>query len=272
MPEGPSIVILREQTAGLAGKTIAAASGNTKGLALPALAGQPLLAVRSWGKHFLLQLPTLTLRIHLLMFGSYRINARKDAEPRLSLRFEDGDELNFYTCSVKAIAADLDSEYDWRADVMNEAWAPALALKKLRAAPATLVCDALLDQTIFAGVGNIIKNEVLFRIRVHPMSTVGALPAAKLRLLVAQARAYSFDFLAWKKAMVLKQHWLAHTKSICPRCHIPFHKAHLGTTRRRSFFCDRCQKHYLPAQAAATAVTPVRSRSTARSPRTPPPS
>ena len=45
----------------------------------------------------------------------------------------------------------------------------------------TLVCDALLDQNVFAGVGNIIKNEVLFRIRVHPLSTVGALPAAKLR-------------------------------------------------------------------------------------------
>jgi formamidopyrimidine-DNA glycosylase len=27
------------------------------------------------------------------------------------------------------------------------------------------------NQTIFAGVGNIIKNEVLFRIRVHPLST-----------------------------------------------------------------------------------------------------
>ena len=31
-----------------------------------------------------------------------------------------------------------------------------------------MVCDALLDQTVFAGVGNIIKNEVLFRTGVHP--------------------------------------------------------------------------------------------------------
>jgi hypothetical protein len=44
-------------------------------------------------------------------------------------------------------------------------------------------------RTIFAGVGNIIKNEVLFRIRVHPLSTVGALPPAKLRELVANRRA-----------------------------------------------------------------------------------
>ncbi len=114
----------------------------------------------------------------------------------------------------------------------------------MRAAPDTLACDALLDQAIFAGVGNIIKNEVLFRIRVHPLSTIGALPPTKLRELVAQAREYSVDFLGWKNAFVLKQHWLAHTRTVCPRCNIRFTKAHLGHTHRRSFFCERCQKRY----------------------------
>ena len=85
-----------------------------------------------------------------------------------------------------------------------------------------LACDALLDQDIFAGVGNIIKNEVLFRIRLHPLSTVGAMPAPKLRALVEQARTYSFDFLEWKKQYVLKKHWLAHAKPTCPRCDIQF--------------------------------------------------
>jgi endonuclease-8 len=253
MPEGPSIVILREQAAGFVGKTILHASGNSKAVDFDALTGQPLLDLRSWGKHFLIQTPETALRIHLMMFGSYRINERKDSPPRLSLGFADGEELNFYTCSVKQIAQDLESQYDWRGDVMSAQWDPALALKKLRAAPDTLVCDALLDQTIFAGVGNIIKNEVLFRIRVHPLSTVGGLSAAKLRELVAQAREYSFDFLKWKKAFVLKQHWLAHAKKICPRCDIPFQRGHLGKTRRRSFFCTRCQKQY-PVPALTSAI------------------
>ena len=108
-----------------------------------------------------------------------------------------------------------------------------------------LVCDALLDQEIFAGVGNIIKNEVLFRIRLHPLSTIGALSAPKLRQLVEQARQYSFDFLEWKKAFVLKKNWLAHTKSTCPRCQLPFKKSRLGKFPRRSFYCERCQKLYL---------------------------
>jgi endonuclease-8 len=141
---------------------------------------------------------------------------------------------------------------------MSEHWDPQLALKRLRAQPDTLVCDALLDQDLFAGVGNIIKNEVLFRIHVHPLSTVGALPARKLRELVAEARNYSFDFLEWKKAFVLKKHWLAHTKRTCPRCHIPFVKAHLGRTHRRSFFCENCQVRYggeAPDQGAMRSPT-----------------
>ena len=118
---------------------------------------------------------------------------------------------------------------------MSDQWNAAAARKKLRAMPDTLVCDALLDQNVFAGVGNIMKNEVLFRIRLHPLSILGALPPPKLRQLVDQARRYSFEFLEWKKAFVLKKHWLAHTRSICPRCNIPFIKARLGRTDRRSF-------------------------------------
>lgn len=62
--------------------------------------------------------------------------------------------------------------------------------------------------------------------------------------LVEQARQYSFDFLGWKRAYVLNPHWLAHARKICPRREIPFKKAHLGKTNRRSFFCERCQKRY----------------------------
>jgi endonuclease VIII len=242
MPEGPSIVILKEEASGFAGGKILRAEGNTT-LDKARLVGQRVVALRSWGKHFLLELPRFSLRVHFMLWGSYRINERKDSPARLSLGFANG-ELNFYSCSVRFIEEPLDEVYDWRSDVMSDEWDAALARKRLRARVDLLVCDALLDQDIFAGVGNIIKNEALFRIRVHPLSTIGALPAAKLRDLVREARQYSFDFYEWKKAYVLRKHWLAHTKRICPRCDIPFVKAHLGKTQRRSFFCERCQVRY----------------------------
>jgi len=242
MPEGPSIVILKEQTSAFAGKKILRVEGNTS-IAKDRLVNQRIVALRSWGKHFLIEMPKFSLRVHFLLFGTWRIDERKPAPPRLGLGFAKG-ELNFYSCSVQFIELPLDEVYDWRADVLSDDWDPALARKRLRAQPETLACDALLDQNVFAGVGNIIKNEVLFRIRVHPLSTIGALPAAKLRDLVREARQYSFDFLEWKKAFVLKKHWLAHTKRICPRCDIPFTKAHLGKTNRRSFYCESCQPRY----------------------------
>ena len=242
MPEGPSIVILREQAADFAGKVIRRAEGNAK-IDMTPLQRKRVRALRSFGKQFLIDLGSVSIRVHLLMFGSYRINERKDAAPRLSLAFAKG-ELNFYSCSVRLIEEPLDDVYDWRADVMSDAWDPALARKKLRAMPQTLVCDALLDQEVFAGVGNIIKNEVLYRIRVHPLSTLGALPPRKLRELVEQARTYAFDFLAWKKAFVLRKHWLVHNRACCPIHDIPLQRGHLGKTHRRSFFCELCQKRY----------------------------
>lgn len=158
----------------------------------------------------------------------------------MALRFDNG-ELNVYACSVMFIEQPLDQVYDWRADVMSDCWDPALARRRLEASPATLVCDALLDQQIFSGVGNIIKNEVLFRIRVHPATRVGDLPPRRLDQLIAQARRYSFEFLAWKRAFVLKKHWQVHTRRTCPACGGPISKLYMGRTRRRTFFCDRCQ-------------------------------
>ena len=243
MPEGPSIWILREEAAAFAGQTIQSAEGNAK-IDMQRLPGQRIEGIHSFGKQFLIELPDqLAVRIHLLMFGSYRIDERKDAVPRLGLGFANG-ELNFYSCSVRLLEGDLDELYDWNADVMADSWDPAFTRAKLRKMPDTLVCDALLDQTIFAGVGNIIKNEVLYRTRIHPLSTVGALPARKLRDLVEQARVYAFEFLAWKKAFVLRKHWLVHNRSRCPRHDIPLTRAYLGKTNRRSFYCELCQKRY----------------------------
>ncbi|MFL6660380.1 MAG: DNA-formamidopyrimidine glycosylase family protein [Massilia sp.] len=244
MPEGPTLVMLREETQRFVGKTIVHAEGSAKAVDMASLQGKRVKAIRSYGKQFLIVLPNTALRIHFLLFGSYRIDERKDSKPRLSLQFAKGGELNFYASSVRQIDADVDAAYDWRSDIMAPEWDPALARKRLRAEPDMLVCDALLNQDIFAGVGNIIKNEVLFRIRVHPLSTVGALPAPKLRQLVEQAREYSFEFLEWKRAGVLKQHWLAHRKSICPRCQIPYSKGKLGRTQRRAFYCEQCQRRY----------------------------
>jgi len=254
MPEGPSIVILKELLSPLKleGKKVLAVSGNTN-IDKVRMLGEQVKAIKSWGKHFLICFNGFTLRVHFMMFGSYRINERKGKPERLRLEF-DGAELNFYTCSLKIIAGDPDEVYDWEADVMSESWNPKAALKKLKRTPEVLACDALLDQDIFSGVGNIIKNEVLYRIRVNPLARTGDLPAAKLKTLIAEARIYSFDFLLWKKEFTLKKHWLAYHQKICLRCNLPFHKEYLGRGKRQTFYCNNCQKLYAKATLKKSAV------------------
>lgn len=247
MPEGPSIVILKELVQPFIGKKVTEVNGNSK-QDIQRIKGKKIIDFKSWGKHFLIEFKGFSVRIHFMLFGSYRINETKQSKVRLGLQFKEG-EINFYACSVQFIEEDLDDLYDWSADVMNEGWDAKSARKKLREQPQTLVCDALLDQHIFAGVGNIIKNEVLYRIKVHPESNVGALPAKQLKLLIDEARIYSFDFLEWKKQYVLKKHWLAHTKRICSRCDIPLIKKYAGKTKRRTFFCTNCQVLYKQEKA-----------------------
>lgn len=244
MPEGPSIVILRElvEALDLEGQPVIAVSGNTK-IDKERMLHQPVIAFKSWGKHFLICFEDFALRIHFMMFGSYRINERKESPVRLSLSFENA-ELNFYTCSLKYVESEINTNYDWSADVMAQEWDSKKALEKIKAMPEAMICDILLDQKIFSGVGNIIKNEVLYRVRIHPLSVVQAIPQVKLKLLINQARQYSFDFLNWKKAYVLKKHWLVNTRRLCPVGH-PLEKAYLGKTNRRTFLCPICQKLYL---------------------------
>ncbi|HZV38800.1 MAG TPA: DNA-formamidopyrimidine glycosylase family protein [Pseudoxanthomonas sp.] len=246
MPEGPSIVILRERAEGFAGKRVLDAGGNTRTIDPIRMKSRTVRRVASWGKHFLIQFDGFVLRVHFMLFGSYTIDEDMPGRaPRLQLRFAGGRRLNLYACSVRYLEGAIDELYDFGTDVMSDSWNPRAALRALRAQPETLACDALLDQDVFSGVGNIIKNEVLFRIRVHPESRIGALPPAKLRELVKQAREYSFDFYHWKKAYVLRKHYQVHTRTQCPRdgTRLSYAKA-LGRKQRRAFWCPECQRLY----------------------------
>jgi endonuclease-8 len=79
MPEGPSIFIIKEEidVLQLEGQHVIGVSGNTS-IDKERMNGQRVIAFKSWGKHLLICFPNFNLRIHLLLFGTYRINERKD--------------------------------------------------------------------------------------------------------------------------------------------------------------------------------------------------
>ena len=155
----------------------------------------------------------------------------------------DNGELNFYACSVRLIDEPLDDVYDWRADVMNDAWDPKLARRKLKALPDVMVCDALLDQTVFAGVGNIIKNEVLFRIGVHPPP--GWATCRQAYRLDGEGSRLQLRFPGVEAPLRAEEALAGAHEKVC-LCGGPISKLYLGTTRRRTFFCPNDQVLYGP--------------------------
>ncbi len=158
MPEGPSIVILKEALQEFKGKKIIFVTGNSK-QDIQQLAGEKIIDLKSWGKHFLVCFKSFTVRIHFMLFGSYSINEKFETKnTRLGLHFKTGD-IYFYACSVQFIEENIDVIYDWTADVMNDNWSAKKAMKKLKRQPETLVCDALLDQQFLP------EWEILLRMR-----------------------------------------------------------------------------------------------------------
>ncbi|MEO8403361.1 MAG: DNA-formamidopyrimidine glycosylase family protein [Chitinophagaceae bacterium] len=146
MPEGPSIVILKEAVSAFKGKKVTACSGNAK-IDFSWVKGQTILDFKTWGKHFLICFKDRTIRIHLLLFGTYRVNEKRESVPRLHLQFGK-KEINFYACSVQILDGDLDTYYDWSRDVLSDTWSPGKARASLKKHPDMLVCDALMDQPL----------------------------------------------------------------------------------------------------------------------------
>ncbi len=245
MPEGPLLVMWKEQVQSFIGKRVTAIENNTK-LDAARMLGKPITGIKTWGKHFLICFDGFTLRIHFLMFGDLFINHRKPPEKpiKLSLQFEEG-ELVFYSCAMRFIEEPLETLYDWSTDVMSDAWDVKKAKQKLKRMPDALVCNALLNQEIFSGIGNIIKNEVLFRVQVQPQSLVGKIPAKQWNEILKQLIVYSYEFLEWRKANVFRQHWLINARKLCPRDNTLFVKTYMGENERRTYYCPVCQVLYI---------------------------
>ncbi|MCY7292643.1 MAG: endonuclease [Ferruginibacter sp.] len=239
MPEGPSLILIKEKIDFFTGKKIVGANGYAK-IDFAKIINKKIIDIKTWGKHLFICLKDTNIEIHLRLFGSVTINERKPKiNPKLQLRFLK-DELNFYLVDAK-LTPHL-SVFDWAADVMSDEWNAGNAIKKLKEIPDAFICDALLDQQIFSGVGNIIKNEVLWKVKLHPENRIGNITAPKLKMLMKEVVIYSFEFLKYRKEETLSKHWNAYSQKICSRCNNAITKKNTGKGKRTSYYCGYCQK------------------------------
>lgn len=243
MPEGPTIVLMKEDLQKFVGEKVIEVDGSE----VPEnseIKGKVLREIKIFGKQTFLIFDTIIFKIHLMMFGSYSLYKRKDIDTlKLGLTFKDGG-MYFYTCVVKVIDESFLLKINWETDIMSDKWNPEKTENTLKAIPKMMICDALMNQDIFTGVGNIIKNEALFRVGIHPESLIGNLPPKKLKEIIAEARNYGFDFKKWKKADVLSKHFQIYHQKNCPICGVEITKKDTGKSKRTSFFCENDQKLY----------------------------
>jgi len=243
--EGPPGRLIAEKLATFKTKRVLKASGSAK-IEKERTQGRVIEDIVSRGKNLFIQFPNFSLKIHFLIIGSHRINGDEDgASPRLSLICSDGT-VNFYNCSVRITTNDdVDKLYPEELDIMSPHWNPAKALGLTSQVQEQMVCDVLLDQNIFAGVGNIIKNEALFLARIHPSSRVGRVPEAELKRVVSETREFSLLFYeVVKQGDRLTPHLRIYRKRQCPLCERKVAMKKTGERRRMSSFCPSCQVLY----------------------------
>nr|XP_013797439.1 PREDICTED: endonuclease 8-like 2 [Apteryx mantelli mantelli]XP_013797440.1 PREDICTED: endonuclease 8-like 2 [Apteryx mantelli mantelli] len=189
------------------------------------------------------------LRVHFGLFGSIRANEFsrankankrgdwKDPIPRLVLHFESGGFLVFYNCRMHWCSSPI---ADPASDILSVEFHRGRALDALRTP--NPVCYTLLDQRYFSGLGNIIKNEILYLAKIHPLTQGSLLALSDLERLLDYAIQFSSDWLQ-SKLHGKGLHPQIYRKEQCPLGHTVM-KGTLGPLhglKRLTWWCPQCQ-------------------------------
>jgi formamidopyrimidine-DNA glycosylase len=107
--------------------------------------------------------------------------------------------------------------------------------------------SVLLDQSVAAGVGNWIADEMMFQALVHPLRKSNQLEINEIRALhqkmkeiltlAIQFEAYYRDFP--KHFLIHSRGWTDEEPQPCPHCQSQIQKIYVGG--RATYFCENCQ-------------------------------
>ncbi|SFQ37637.1 DNA-formamidopyrimidine glycosylase family protein [Parafilimonas terrae] len=240
MPEGPSILHIRNQLLPFKNRVVKKAGGYGP---MPAgwINGKKLLDIKTWGKHLLLLFANGTVRVHLGLFGDILINERKKVNRSFFLEFTNG-EINGYVVRAEKLKAPVTQVYDWRTDILSKDFDMVYVKKLLKMQSGKTIGDVLMDQQIFTGAGNIIRNEVLYLAGIHPQSIVGKIPAAKITKLIKETVKYAkhwYEIIERNKHLhfsVYRRQYAADGSEVTMKI--------LSRSKRKIFFSEYRQRLY----------------------------
>ena len=262
MPEGDAVRRTADRLdRSLAGQTLTAADLRVPRLATTDLGGARVEPTATHGKNLLTRLVTadgqaLTLHTHLKMEGSWRVVAAGARWPgpaheaRVVLSTERVSAIGFRLGLVELLpTADEPSVIGHLGPDLLGPWTPddeAEALARLAADPGRRLGQALLDQTVVAGMGTIWVAESCFVHGAHPLAPVAAVtdPARLLRrtrqMLQAAVR-HGAPLTTGDRRQPL---WAYRRhRQPCLRCRTTLVAGQLGAAgrERTTYWCPHCQ-------------------------------
>lgn len=251
--EGPTVYATTMQLQPFKGKKIIKVGGNTL-LDQNMFLNQEVKDIFCWGKHLCFQFESFALRVHFMIAGTYEGNVagtmingdyKKTKDLKMQFDFPNGFFAMYSnTFKLHENEPNLRRIYDYTTDVMSKQWDAEAALAKIQKKPNAQISDVLLDQKIFTGVGNKIRNEVLFTKKLLPTHLVKDIDIFELRQLVDDTHDLSWQFYKWREKDELNNgmHWKIYKKKECTVCGGKITHAYTGKNPRSSYFCEHCQK------------------------------
>lgn len=202
MPEGDTIFHLATSLRRvLEGRTIVSAYSGVVEVDEKQVVGASVEAVTSRGKNLLITLSTgTTLHCHLMMNGYVRAyrRSKEDAAGRprrygLSVRGAISTvhhDVVFYDTPVLRLLRTEKLDKDPKLarvgpDPLREAIDPAALARELSSHPKRPLGEALLDQRVMAGLGNVLKSETMFCAGADPFAPVSAYTDSMLAEILA---------------------------------------------------------------------------------------
>lgn len=239
------------------------------------LTGETFLDVSRRGKYLIFFLTHDKVVIsHLRMEGKYYEGKAGDTPDKFDLLiyvFSDGTTLRYNDVRKFGVIELTDKAHYLQQDPLaklgKEPWelSPEEFYQSLQKKHSQTIKEALLDQTLIAGLGNIYDDEVLFAAKISPLLPAGDVSPSQAETLLAEARRILQEAIDNGGSTIRSYHpeegvdglmqnnLLAYGKgnSPCPRCGFPLRKITVGG--RGTVYCPKCQAN--PGHPLIVGVT-----------------
>ena len=233
------------------------------------IVGRTIDSVSARGKHLLIAFSDgLTLRTHMRMNGSWHVYPagarwqRPARDMRVLVGTRDAVAVAFNVPIAELLTArELARHKEIQAlgpDLLADdtPFDGAEVIRRLRGRGREAIADALLNQRVVAGIGNVFKSEILFLAGVDPFTTATALNDAALDRLVGIAREQLAANVMSQSQTLSPAVGRRTTRSLDPReklwvygrsgkpcrqCGTPIRSKKTGLHARLTYWCPACQ-------------------------------